>query len=82
MSAKSLSDAGLTADYSNDVAYRTRFAGPELSLIPITVRKDRYTATGRPDTWWSMPEPLHRVNQICLVPILFAHAEATSGMRI
>ena len=42
-------------------------------------RRDRYTATGGPDTWWPTPEPPHRINQIYLEPILFAHAAAHAG---
>ena len=80
--APALRNAGLPADYPNDVAYRTRFTGPELSRIPIPARQDRYTATGGPDTWWPTPEPPHRINQIYLEPVLFAHAEAMRGLRI
>lgn len=80
--ATALRDAGLPADYPNDVSYRTTFTGTELSRIPIPARKDRYTATGGPDTWWPTPEPPHRINQIYLEPVLFAHAEATKGVRI
>ena len=80
--AQALRDAGLPADYPNDVAYRTTFTGQELSRIPIPARKDRYTATGGPDTWWPTPEPPHRINQIYLEPVLFAHAEALTGIRI
>lgn len=80
--AQAVRDAGLPADYPNDVAYRTTFTGEELSRIPIPARQDRYTARGGPDTWWPTPEPPHRINQIYLEPILFAHAEATRGVRI
>ncbi len=80
--ARALRDTGLPADYPNDVAYRTTFTGTELSRIPIPARKDRYTATGGPDTWWPTPEPPHRINQIFLEPVLFAHAAATPGVRI
>ncbi|HEY0823105.1 MAG TPA: FAD-dependent oxidoreductase [Ramlibacter sp.] len=80
--ARAVRDAGLPADYPNDVAYRTTFTGEELSRIPIPARKDRYTAKGGPDTWWPTPEPPHRINQIYLEPVLFAHAEATPGLRI
>lgn len=62
------------------VAYRTSFAGEELSRIPIPSRRDRCTATGGPDTWWPTPEPPHRINQIDLEPVLFAHCEATPGV--
>jgi len=80
--ATALRDAGLPADYPNDVAYRTTFTGTELSRIPIPARKDRYTARGGPDTWWPTPEPPHRINQIYLEPVLFAHAEQQHGVRI
>jgi 2-polyprenyl-6-methoxyphenol hydroxylase-like FAD-dependent oxidoreductase len=80
--AKALREAGLPADYPNDVAYRTAVTGTELSRIPIPARKDRYTATGGPDTWWPTPEPPHRINQIFLEPVIFAHAESTDGVRI
>ena len=80
--ASDVRDAGLPADYPNDVAYRTTVTGPELARIPIPARKDRYTATGGPDTWWPTAEPPHRINQIFLEPILFARAEATPGLTI
>jgi 2-polyprenyl-6-methoxyphenol hydroxylase-like FAD-dependent oxidoreductase len=75
-------DAGLPADYPNDAAWRTTMVGRELARIPIPCRRDRYTATGGPDTWWPTPEPPHRINQIYLEPILFAHAEETPGVTI
>jgi 2-polyprenyl-6-methoxyphenol hydroxylase-like FAD-dependent oxidoreductase len=80
--AQAVRDAGLPADYPNDVAYRTTFTGEELSRIPIPARRERYTARGGPDTWWPTPEPPHRINQIYLEPVLFAHALATPGLRI
>jgi 2-polyprenyl-6-methoxyphenol hydroxylase-like FAD-dependent oxidoreductase len=80
--AEPVRDAGLPADYPNDVAYRTTMTGPELCRIPIPCRRDRYTAHGGPDTWWPTPEPPHRINQIFLEPILFAHASATPGVRV
>ena len=48
--AAALRNAGLPADYPNDVAYRTTFTGIELTRIPIPCRRDRYVATGGPDT--------------------------------
>ncbi len=79
---QAIRDAGLPADYPNDVVYRTTMVGRELARIPIPCRRDRYTATGGPDTWWPTPEPPHRINQIYLEPILFAHASATPGITI
>jgi len=80
--AQKLRDAGLPADYPNDVSYRTTTVGRELSRIPIPCRRDRYIATGGPDTWWPTPEPPHRINQIYLEPVLFHHAEGMPGLRI
>ncbi len=48
----------------------------------FAARRDRYTATGGPDTWWPTAEPPHRINQIYLEPVLFSHAEAMPGLRI
>ena len=75
-------NAGLPADYPNDVAFRTTATGIELGRIPIPCRAERYTATGGPDTWWPTPEPPHRINQIHLEPVLFACARATPKLRI
>ena len=80
--AQALRNTGLPADYPNDVAYRTTFTGQEMSRIPIPARQDRYTATGGPDTWWPTPEPPHRINQLFLEPVLFAHAAVTPGVTI
>jgi 2-polyprenyl-6-methoxyphenol hydroxylase-like FAD-dependent oxidoreductase len=80
--ARTLRDAGLPADYPNDCAYRTTTTGIELSRIPIPCRRDRYTATGGPDTDWPTAEPPHRINQIYMEPVLFAYAAGTSGITI
>src|SRR5215470_12385031 len=80
--ARKLRDAGLPPDYPNDVSYRTTTTGIELARIPIPCRRDRYTAKDGPDTWWPTPEPPHRINQIYIEPILFAHAEAMEKVRI
>src|SRR5207248_5053697 len=50
--SRAIREAGLPADYPNDVSYRVSFVGKELSRIPIPCRRDRYTASGGPDTWW------------------------------
>ena len=80
--AQKLRDAGLPADYPNDCSYRTTATGIELSRIPIPCRRDRYTASGGPDTWWPTAEPPHRINQIYMEPVLFAHAAAMTGFTI
>ena len=80
--ANALRQTGLPADYPNDVAYRTRFTGTEIARIPIPCRQDRYTAEGGPDTHWPTPEPPHRINQIFLEPVLFAHAAKQTRIQI
>lgn len=67
-------NAGLPADYPNDVVVRTRATGYELTRIPIPCRSERYTSKHGPDTQWPTPEPPHRINQIFFEPILFQHA--------
>ena len=34
------------------------------------------------DGWWPTPEPPHRVNQLYLEPVLFAHAAAMPGITL
>ena len=74
---RTVREAGLPANYPNDVAFRTTALGTELSRIPIPCRAERYTARNGPDTWWPTPEPPHRINQIYLEPVLFAQAAKT-----
>ena len=80
--AQQVRDAGLPRDYPNDVVFSTSMTGTELSRIHIPGRETRYSDTTGPDGWWPTPEPPHRINQIYLEPILFAHAEAQTGVTI
>ncbi len=79
--AQAVRDAGLPHDYPNDIAFRTTFTGREIGRIPIPCRRDRYSATEGPDTWWPTPEPPHRINQIFLEPVLVEHAAEMVGLR-
>src|SRR5262249_17736916 len=80
--AAKVRDAGLPADFPNDVSFRTTMIGTGPARIPIPSRERRYTATDGPDTWWPTPEPPHRCNQIYLEPVLLAHAAAQPRIRI
>jgi 2-polyprenyl-6-methoxyphenol hydroxylase-like FAD-dependent oxidoreductase len=80
--AAAVRDAGLPPDYPNDVVFRTTVTGIELARIHIPGRAERYSDTSGPDGGWPTPEPPHRINQIYLEPILFAHAEAQRGVTI
>jgi 2-polyprenyl-6-methoxyphenol hydroxylase-like FAD-dependent oxidoreductase len=79
--ASAVRNAGLPADYPNDVAFRTTATGIEMARIPIPCRANRYTTKGGPDTWWPTPEPPHRINQIYLEPVLFACATEMPRLR-
>jgi 2-polyprenyl-6-methoxyphenol hydroxylase-like FAD-dependent oxidoreductase len=80
--ARAVREAGLPADFPNDVAFRTTTTGIEFARIPIPCRAQRYTATGGPDTWWPTPEPPHRINQIYLEPVLVDYAAAMPGVTL
>lgn len=80
--AQKLRDAGLPADYPNDVVFRTSVCGAELTRIPIPGRAERYTSKEGPDTWWPTPEPPHRINQVFLEPILLEHTAALPGVTL
>lgn len=80
--AAAVRGAGLPPDYPHSVSYRTTTTGPELARIEIPSRSRRFTRTDGPDGNWPTPEPPHRINQIYLEPILFAHAAATPGVTI
>lgn len=80
--AKEVRQAGLPDDYPNDVVYKTRFLGEELSRIRIPCRNERYSVTEGPDANWPTAEPPHRINQIYLEPILFAAAQKLQNIQI
>ena len=74
--------AGLPDDYPNDVVFRTRATGYELTRIHIPCRRDRYSDTSGPDGGWPTPEPAHRCNQIYFEPVLYAQAAAQERITI
>ena len=75
--SRKVREAGLPPDYPHDIAFRTTMTGRQITRIPIPSLSRRYTDTSGADAGWPTPEPPHRINQIFLEPILFAHA---SGM--
>lgn len=80
--AQKIRDAGLPADYPNDIAFRTTLTGQELGRILIPSRQDRYTSTDGPDTWWPTPEPPHRINQTFLEPVLLEHVAGLPNVTL
>ncbi|MDB5697699.1 MAG: monooxygenase [Alphaproteobacteria bacterium] len=79
--ASEIRDAGLPADYPQDVAYLTALNGYELSRIRIPARQDVYGSEGYDDSGWPTPEPPHRCNQLYWEPILQRHLLASPRIR-
>lgn len=80
--AQKMRAAGLPADYSNDVVSATTVTGIELARLSIPSRGERQAGVKGVDSWWPTPEPSHRINQIYLEPVLFAHAKLQPRIRI
>jgi 2-polyprenyl-6-methoxyphenol hydroxylase-like FAD-dependent oxidoreductase len=74
--------AGLPAEYRNDVVCCISAVGTELSRIRLPSRAGRARAEVGADSWWPTPEPPHRINQLFLEPVLFAHAAVQPHIRI
>ena len=68
--ADAVRNAGLPDDYPTDVIYATSIAGPEIVRIAQPSRNERHQG-GFPDSDWLTPEPVVRVSQIYLEPILW-----------
>ncbi|MBL6938240.1 MAG: FAD-dependent monooxygenase [Alphaproteobacteria bacterium] len=62
--------AGLPDDYPTDTIYCTSLTGYELTRIKMPSRAER-SQKGFPDDNWLTPEPMVRVSQLYLEPILF-----------
>ncbi len=80
--AKKLREAGLPADYPNDVVSRITATGIELARVPIPARGERFNGASGPDTSWPTPEHTHRINQIYFEPVLSAHAASQPRIRM
>jgi 2-polyprenyl-6-methoxyphenol hydroxylase-like FAD-dependent oxidoreductase len=80
--AQKLRQSGLPADYSNDVVSATTVTGMELARLSIPSRGERQAGVKGVDSWWPTPEPPHRINQIYLEPVLFAHAKSQPRIRM
>ncbi len=79
--------AGLEDDFPTDVLYATAVSGEEITRITQPSRKERLNGNGRsapgyPDSHWGTPEPVVRVSQLYLNPILHAHARSFERITI
>ncbi len=73
---------GLPAEYRNDVSCCISATGRELSRIKLPSRAGRLRGERGEDGWWPTAEFPHRINQLFLEPLLFAHAAAQPRIRI
>src|SRR5262249_45132915 len=80
--AATIRAAGLPAEYRCDVSCCVSATGRELSRIMLPSRAGRVRGEAGDDGWWPTPEPPHRINQLFLEPLLFAHAAAQPRIRI
>ena len=66
---------GLPSDHPTDVAYFTRFGGPELARLPMPSAADALRMVAEAPKTDQVPEPMHRANQMHVDRFLFDHAK-------
>jgi 2-polyprenyl-6-methoxyphenol hydroxylase-like FAD-dependent oxidoreductase len=80
--AGKIRDSGLPPEFRNDVSCCVSATGRELSRIRLPSRAGRVRGEKGDDGWWPTAEWPHRINQLFLEPLLFAHAAAQPRIRI
>ena len=83
--AEDVREAGLPDDFPTDVIYASSLTGPEFTRIGLPSRAERRARrfpSDSPDAAWRTPEPLVRVSQIYLNPILARRMQATPGITV
>jgi 2-polyprenyl-6-methoxyphenol hydroxylase-like FAD-dependent oxidoreductase len=68
--ADKVRDAGLPNGYATDTVYCTSITGYELARLRLPARNER-GGSGFLDDGWPTPEPMVRVSQLYLEPIMF-----------
>lgn len=79
--AEEVRGAGLPDDFPTDVIYTTSIAGPEIVRIAQPSRSER-GLDGFPDSHWATPEPVVRVSQLFLEPILWARVRSLPNITV
>src|ERR1044071_8970669 len=80
--ARTIRETGLPPEFRNDVVCCVTVTGTELSRILLPSRAGRMRGEKGDDGWWPTAEWPHRINQLYLEPVLFAHAAAQPRIRI
>lgn len=73
--------AGLPDDYPTDTIYCTSITGHELTRIRMPSRAER-RQPGFPDSAWPTPEPMVRVSQLYLEPILYERVKTLANITV
>ena len=73
---------GLPPDHPTDVAYFTRFSGPELVRLPMPSAADSLRMVAEAPKTDQVPEPIHRANQMYVDHFLFDHAKTRPNIDI
>ena len=80
--ASQIRNTGLPAEYRHDVSCCVSVTGAELSRIKLPSRIGRIRGEKGEDGSWPTAEFPHRINQLFLEPLLFAHAAVQPLIRI
>ena len=80
--ADKIRDTGLPPEFRIDVSCCVSATGRELSRIKLPSRAGRVRGEKGDDGSWPTAEWPHRINQLFLEPLLFAHAAAQPRIRI
>lgn len=73
---------GLPADQPADIAYFTRYAGRELSRLPLASRSGQMRQTATSPATDQTPEPVHRANQMYVEEFLYEHARTRPNITM
>ena len=79
--------SGLADEYPTDVSFRTAVTGPEILRLELPSRSERLGPDGRSapgylDSHWATPEPVVRISQLYLDPLLRDAVEKRPGITI
>jgi len=80
--SREIRNLGLPPDHPTDVAYFTRFSGPELARLPMPSTNDAMRKITQAPKTDQVPEPIHRANQMYVERFLFDHAKTRPNIDI
>jgi 2-polyprenyl-6-methoxyphenol hydroxylase-like FAD-dependent oxidoreductase len=80
--SREIRNIGLPQDHPTDVAYFTRFNGPELARLRMPSTADVIRKTAEASKTDPVPEPIHRANQMHVERFLFEHAKSRPHIAV